>query len=106
MRREQKRKSVINFLIGAVLGYPIGILAAHRMTRYHGGVPTVINPVWLPENHKRHPLHKTARNFYTTLVLVCLTTGLIFRAYKLKDSKIMTDENWNRPDLKAVVPYE
>lgn len=106
MRREQKRKNYVNFLIGAVLGYPLGILVARRMTHYPGGVPVVIHPIWLPENHQRHPMHKASRNFYFALIGVCFTTGMIYRSYKQYHSKIMIDENWNRPDLKSTLPFQ
>ncbi len=106
LKAEQRRKNLTNFIIGAAVAYPFGILFGRRLTHYPGGVPAIIHPVWLPEYPEKHPMHKISRNFWFGVLFLCFVSGYTYQRYKRTMSSTLIDENWNRPDKRPVKPFQ
>lgn len=94
----------LNFLVGALLSYPLGILVGRKFRSSNGGVPALASPMMNPNFISGDPLKKIKNNFYFGLIMTCALGGAIF-AYSVKGMRRVYDSNFNRPDLKPIKPF-
>ena len=93
-----------NFLLGAILTYPLGLLVGRKFRSSNSGAPAIANPMMNPYFHSGDPLKKIRYNFYFGLIATCALGGAVF-AYAVKGTRKVYDSNFNRPDLKPIKPF-
>lgn len=98
----------MNFIIGFMLTWPLGVVMGRRAQRQDSGVPTI------PFNRFKHdfinldPSSYARRVFRFTFLKWCSAGGVLF-AFMTVDGSLIHDEWYSRPDLKpfpAMVPAE
>ena len=95
----------LNFLIGAILTYPLGLLVGRKFRSSNSGAPAIAAPMMNPYFHSGDPLKKIRYNFYFGLITTCVLGGAVF-AYAVKGTRRVYDSNFNRPDLKPIKPFQ
>jgi hypothetical protein len=97
-----------NFVIGALLTWPLAVLVGRRWKRTQGGVPAVPFQRFIHDFPIVEPTYMARRSFDWGFRLTCISGGLMF-AFMTTDKRQMSNPWYNRPDLKpypAMVPQK
>ena len=99
LRDDYRREFIINFLAGAMLGWPLAVIIGRRATTYQGGVGVVPYQRWV-HDWPNVCATRTNRKFFRrySLLTMCVT-GTMF-ARQFTDNTGLKNEWYTRPDLK------
>jgi|TARA_B110001450_G_scaffold180229_1_gene168372 hypothetical protein len=99
LRDEYRRNFIINFMFGAMLGWPIAMKMGRWGQTYQGGVSVVPYQRWVHDWPNVDYARTNRKYFRRYAMITCAITGGLF-AKTFTDSNALKNPWYTRPDFK------